>query len=629
MRDRQIMTVRGGCLLGALGASLAGCGPTPPTSPAPPISYPISAEVVTTVERTIRFPLSIDGGLAPHEMKDIARYAEFGYGEWTFGSGLALDPRAGPTTRGIMPAGYDHTAVTRKAKLLHFFAMSDIHQTDKESPAQVIYLQQLYYPTAIPGFGNYPWGWQTSVYSPVMLYTTHVLDAALQTINALHKKPGNDYDFGLSLGDVANSAQYNELRWFIDNLDGKVIEPSSGAHAGADTIDYQKPFQAAGLDPTIPFYSTLGNHDHNFIGALPVNAFLREASISDTVISIGDVLLSPQLVNDPRFYMGVIDGTTPYGDIIKAGRVVNFASPPKVVADPNRRSLLTSEWVGEWFNTTSTPVGHGFNLVEPGHTSGFACYSFVPKADSPIKVIVLDDTQRSDDDDTNIHGHGFLDPERLAWLKAELAAGDLAGQLMIIFAHIPIGVQPIKSNLEWWNNSANLPPKGIGTQNALTLKELLDELESHANLLMWVSGHLHQNTVNAFVHQDADGGLDPEHSFWEVQTSSLRDFPQEFRDFEIYLNSDYTIAINTVNVDPAVADGSPAAISRKYAVAAQQIGGNPTIFQENAQQVHPEDQTVDGGLNPTIQAMPVGSYNATLYKQLSPAMKAKLMTQFP
>jgi len=64
-----------------------------------------------------------------------------------------------------------------------------------------------------------------------MLYTTHVLDAAVQTINALHKK--DPFDFGISLGDTCNSTQYNELRWYIDVLDGKVITPSSGAHLGA------------------------------------------------------------------------------------------------------------------------------------------------------------------------------------------------------------------------------------------------------------------------------------------------------------------------------------------------------------------------------------------------------------
>ncbi|MBV5336803.1 MAG: TIGR03768 family metallophosphoesterase, partial [Deltaproteobacteria bacterium] len=72
------------------------------------------------------------------------------------------------------------------------------------------------------------------------------------TINVVHKK--SPFDFGIGLGDAINNTQYNELRWYIDVIDGKVITPSSGANIGADTIDYQKPFQAAGLDKSIQFY---------------------------------------------------------------------------------------------------------------------------------------------------------------------------------------------------------------------------------------------------------------------------------------------------------------------------------------------------------------------------------------
>ena len=101
-----------------------------------------------------------------------------------------------------------------------------------------------------------------------MLSTTHVLDAAVQTINALHNR--TPFDFGISLGDDANSNQYNELRWFIDVMDGKRITPSSGAHRGADSIDYQMPYQSAGLDKSIPWYQTIGNHDQYLVRLPPL-----------------------------------------------------------------------------------------------------------------------------------------------------------------------------------------------------------------------------------------------------------------------------------------------------------------------------------------------------------------------
>jgi len=396
-------------------------------------------------------------------------------------------------------------------------------------------------------------------------------------------------------------------------LDGKVINPSSGAHGGADAIDYQKPFKAAGLDKTIPWYQALGNHDHFWIGSFPVNDFLRQSYTSDTILAAGDVLANPANLSKPDYYMGVIDGSTPYGDIRGAGPVAKFTSPPKVVADPDRRSLLRTEWMSEFFKTTSNPVGHGFNLVDPGQPQGFACYSFIPKSTIPLKVIVLDDTQREDDGSPDIHGHGFLDQARWNWLQKELADGQAAGRLMIIAAHIPIGVEPDNSELEWWNNP----------QNAVTLPGLLKELENSPNLIMWISGHRHLNTIKAFVSTDP---ARPECGFWQVETSSLRDFPQQFRTFEIYLNSDYTVSIVATDVDPSVKEGTPAATSRSYAVAAQEIvknnlspvlaGADPTI----------PDPTIP---DPTIRPMPTCSYNAELLKQLSPAMKAKLQALFP
>lgn len=102
-------------------------------------------------------------------------------------------------------------------------------------------------------------------------------------------------------------------------------------------------------------------------------------------------------------------------------------------------------------------------------------------------------------------------------------------------------------------------------QNSVTLPDLIAELHSHPNLLMWMAAHRHLNVVKAFV------GSQPENSFWQVETPSLRDFPQQFRTFEVYLNSDLTLSIVANDVDPAVKVETPAAKSRAYAIAATQI----------------------------------------------------------
>jgi metallophosphoesterase (TIGR03768 family) len=321
--------------------------------------------------------------------------------------------------------------------------------------------------------------------------------------------------------------------------------------------------------------------------------------------------------------------------------------------------LHRTEWIQEFFNTTTSPVGHGlnlvasnpnFNIVPAADRAGFACYSFVPKANVPLKVIVLDNTQREDDGSVDIHGHGFLDATRWAWLQKELSDGQTANQLMIIAAHIPIAVVNPGGETEWW-----LGDWSTTTKNACTITELVTTLQNSTNLLMWIAGHRHVNTVKAF--KPPVGGA-PENGFWQIETSSLRDFPQQFRTFEIYINSDYTISIEAVNVDPAVAEGTPAAKSRKYAIATQQILQNPlkvsppnyaTFYGMNLGPTDPTrpqgpagcDPVIPGSgdnyTDPSIQFLDLtskgvpynASYNAQLFKQLSPTMKALMQKLYP
>ena len=368
------------------------------------------------------------------------------------------------------------------ARLLTFFAISDIHITDKESPAQPIY----------PGwsalFGPSSHRLDAGSYSPIILSTTHVLDAAVQTINALHQK--SPFDFGISLGDDCNNTQYNELRWFIDVLDGKVITPSSGAHRGADTIDYQKPYQAAGLDKTIPWYQAIGNHDQYWSGIGYENAKLRQAHVGSTILNIGqNILTDPNYIHETGVYMGVVDGSTPYGNVIGAGPEKNFPVPPTVVADPDRRSLVTGDstsrnWMREFFTTTSNPVGHGF--TQANLDEDFACYSFEPKSDLPHqghRARRYEQAGRLSWEACSIAAPAVSTGAGFDWLKSELQKGQDDGQLMIIAAHIPIKPQASLTD--------NTPIHGFYDKAAED--ELLATLHRYPNLILWLAGHRHLN----------------------------------------------------------------------------------------------------------------------------------------
>jgi len=522
-------------------------------------SYPIDTKVVTTVERMV-VPVSVPSTAAKIFPYELSKYAQNGYGQWQFGNGLSYQKRMD-----LMPDSYSGSSIKKIAKLLNFFAITDIHLTDKESPTQGIYL----------GYN----GGVISAYSGIMLSTTQVLDATIQTANALHKQ--NPFDFGISLGDNCNSSQYNELRWFIDVLDGKKINPDSGKKddpIAGPLNDYQDEYQAAGLDKNIPWYQAIGNHDHNWMGIYPPNEYLKKSYVGDSIIKMGKNIFSAAAINERTIYVGVFDGSTVYGDVIGIGPV-SSTKPVLIAADKNRRSLSSIEWSNEFFNTTSKPIGHGFNKADAAR--GFACYSFEPKSDLPIKVIVLDDTQKDSDPSTDIHGHSYLDSERYNWLVKELDKGQAEGKLMIIAAHVPVGI------------SDPDPELGMSPNSATTEANLIAKLNTYPNLILWVAGHRHLNTVTALKSPDP---AHPELGFWEVETSSLREFPQQFRTIQIVRNSDNTISIFATDVDPAVKKGSLAAASRNYAIGAYEL----------------------------FKVDPIHSYNVELVKQLTPEMQLKI-----
>lgn len=280
---------------------LTGCGggsPGPQPVPAPQIvSWPISREVYTTAVRQV-CPLAVPATSPQIKPGEVVDYATYDYSAWRFGGPLQHVVR-----KDIAPA---YTTAPNVARLLFYYSMSDIHIADKESPAQPIYV-------------GLSCGWgsgMSSAYSPILLSTPQVLDAAVQTINVLHRV--TPFDFGISLGDDCNNTQYNEVRWFIDTLDGKVITPSSGAHAGASTIDYQRPFYAAGLNPAIPWYQVIGNHDQFWMGSSFENTKTRSAHIGSDILNIAVNCGKPG-IDSSGAYMGVVDGSTIYGNIIDDG----------------------------------------------------------------------------------------------------------------------------------------------------------------------------------------------------------------------------------------------------------------------------------------------------------------------
>jgi hypothetical protein len=245
--------------------------------------------------------------------------------------------------------------------------------------------------------------------------------------------------------------------------------------------------------------------------------------------------------------------------------------------------------MSEFFQTASLPVGHGFT---PDNIAGnSACYTFEPVTNLPLKVIVLDDMAKTNlpNASPSYGASGSMDAARYAWLTNELQMGQDSNQLMILACHIPINPQADLFN----TNSA--PQFTYPALTSQTDAQLIATLHSYPNLILLMAGHRHGSTVTPQASPDP---AHPEYGFWEVETPSLREFPQQFRIWEILRNGDKTISIKTTDVDPAVQPGSPAGNSRDYAIGAARVFGAVAL-----------DDTSPH------------TFNAELVKTLTPAMQ--------
>jgi metallophosphoesterase (TIGR03767 family) len=221
--------------------------------------------------------------------------------------------------------------------------------------------------------------------------------------------------------------------------------------------------------------------------------------------------------------------------------------------------------VEEHFTTSGSPVGHGFTAANRQDKTAY--YSFDR---GPVRCVVLDTVN------PNGYADGSIDRPQHEWLTALLASS--ADRYVIVFSHhtSTTMTNPLVVT------GLDLNPRVLGDEVVATLL-------AHPTVVAWVNGHTHRNQITAHRSPDGTSG------FWEINTASHVDFPQQSRLVELADNHDGTLSIFTTMLDHAgpASHGGTLADTVHLAALARELSANDPQQRSSAQEGSTDDRNTE------------------------------------
>lgn len=473
----------------------------------PALSDAVTTETKTLVASDMTFTPPLTGPSSTPQV--LSGWVDAGYGAEVEGPGETPMEQLPPMVSSHPAPG------ANPKRLVRFVHLPDTQLADDESPNRVVSLDQ-------PGQTN-------AAYRPQEGMECRVLNAAVRTINALHRKDA--IDFVLTGGDNSDSAQKNEVAWFMAIMDGSPrVKCDSGAPddpVPGPFNDGKDEFAPEGL--AMPWWWVTGNHDVLVQGNFPVT---------------------------PDSDMQAVGTNAPAG-------TRNYARPggppimSPVVADPDRTLNTRAKLMAQ---VAADKDGHGIGADQKA--SGKAFYKF-DVTGTPLRFVIFDTSDEDGDSEGIVH-QADID----STIKPLLDAAKAENKLVVISSHHST------TSIDDGSGFAGSMPH----PDALTPSAWIDFLSGYPNVVFAVVGHSHRNQLNWV--QGTTGG------FWQVMSSALADYPNQFRVAEIWDEDNGWLRLHTAVVNYSTDSDPVAAQARTLGVIDVVSGWGPngtgTVTDRNA-----------------------------------------------